>query len=145
MSTETNKAVIRRWLEEGWSRGNVDVADELIDENFIVRGAGGQVVQQGREGVKDLVRAWRAGFPDGRMRLDDILAEGDMVIVRNAWVGTHTGTFYGIAPTGLSVEVTSIGFDRLADGRVVEGWGELDMLGLFQRLGAVARPQAAPA
>lgn len=139
MSTSANKDIIRRWLDEGWSRGNVDVADELIDENFIVRGAGGQVVQQGRDGVKDLVRAWRAGFPDGRMVLDDILAEGDLVVVRNRWVGTHGGPFYGIAATGRTVDVTSIGFDRVVNGRVVEGWGELDMLGLFQRLGAVPR------
>ena len=139
MSTNDNKAIIRRWLDEGWSRGNVDVADELIDANFTVRGAGGQVVQQGRDGVKDLVRTWRAGFPDGRMILDDILAEGDMVVVRNRWVGTHTGSFYGIAPTGRAVEVTSIGFDRVINGRVVEGWGELDMLGMFQTLGTVPR------
>lgn len=140
-SPEENMAIIRRWLEEGWSRGNLAVADELIDPGFVVHGAGGQVVQSGPEGAKQLVSAWRTGFPDGRMIIDDLFAEGDKVVIRMTWVGTHNGQFYNTAPTGRQVSVTSIGIDRVVNGKIVEGWGEVDMLGLYQQIGAVTLPR----
>ncbi len=139
---DENIAIIRRWLEEGWSQGNLGVADELIDASFSVHGAGGQVVRSGPEGAKQLVAAWRAGFPDGRMTVDDIFAEGDKVVIRMTWNGTHTGAFYGYPATGQRVAVTSTGIDRLENGKVVEGWGELDMLGLYQQIGVLPRPSA---
>lgn len=140
MSVEDdNVATIRRWLEEGWSKGNLAVADEMIDPSFVVHGAGGQVVQSGPDGAKQLVAAWRAAFPDGRMTVDDIFAEGDTVAIRMTWTGTHTADFYGRAASGRRVSVTSIGLDRLVNGKVVEGWGELDMLGLYQVIGALPR------
>ncbi len=139
---EDNIAAIRRWLEEGWSKGNLAVADEMIGSSFSVHGAGGQVVRSGPEGAKQLVAAWRAAFPDGRMTVDDIFAEDDRVVIRMTWSGTHTGEFYGRAPSGKKVSVSSIGIDRLLNGKVVEGWGELDMLGLYQQIGALPRPGA---
>ena len=142
MSIEENKAIIRRWLEEGWSKGNLAVADELIGTNFVVHGAGGQAISSGPEGVKQLVATWRTGFPDGQMSIDDLLAEGDKVVIRMTWRGTHKGHFYGIAPTGKRVEVTSLGIDRVANGKIVEGWGEVDMLGMYQQLGAITLPTA---
>lgn len=140
MSAEENQAVIRRWLDEGWSQGHLDVADELIDESFVVHGAGGQAIPSGPAGVKQLVAAWRQGFPDGKMIVNDMFAEGDKVVIRMVWRGTHTGDFNGIPPTGKTVEVTSIGIDRVVNGKVVEGWGELDMLGMMQQLGVIPTP-----
>jgi predicted ester cyclase len=144
MSTEQNKAIIRRWLEEGWTNGNLAVADELIDPGFVVHGAGGQAVPTGPEGAKQLVSAWRTGFPDGRMNIDDLFAEDDKVVIRMTWVGTHTGDFYGRAATGRPVSVTSIGIDRVANGKIVEGWGEVDMLGLYEQIGVIQRPGGPP-
>ncbi|MGZ9257838.1 MAG: ester cyclase [Candidatus Binatia bacterium] len=94
----------------------------------------------GPEGVKQLVSAWRTGFTDGRMIVDDMLAEGDKVVIRMTWQGTHNGVFYGVAPTGRQVSVTSMGIDRVANGKIVEGWGEVDMLGLFQQIGVISPP-----
>lgn len=139
---DENIAIIRRWLEQGWSQGHLEVADEVIDSSFSVHGAGGQVVRSGPEGAKQLVAAWRAGFPDGRMTVDDIFAEGDKVVIRMTWNGTHTGSFYGYPASGQRVSVTSTGIDRLEGGKVVEGWGELDMLGLYQQIGVLPRPSA---
>jgi steroid delta-isomerase-like uncharacterized protein len=141
MSTEKNKAIIRRWLEEGWSKGNLAVADELIDANFTVHGAGGQTVASGPEGVKQLVAAWRRGFPDGQMIIDDLSAEDDKVVIRMTWRGTHQGDFYGVAPTGKQVNVTSIGIDRVANGKIVEGWGEVNMLSMYQQLGVIPKTE----
>jgi predicted ester cyclase len=144
MSTEQNKAIVRRWLDEGWTNGNLAVADELIDPGFVVHGAGGQAVPTGPEGVKQLVSAWRTGFPDGRMNIDDLFAEDDKVVIRMTWVGTHTGDFYGRAATGRRVSVTSIGIDRVVNGKIVEGWGEVDMLGLYEQIGVIPRPGGPP-
>jgi predicted ester cyclase len=137
MGNEQNKAILRRWLDEGWCKGNVNVADELIATDFTVHGAGGQAIQSGRQGVKDLVLEWRRGFPDGQMRVLDEIGEGDLVGVRLLWTGTHLGPFYGVPPSGRQVTCISLGIDRIRDGKISEGWGELDMLGLMQRIGGV--------
>lgn len=140
MATDTGEAIVRRWLEEGWTRGNLSVADELIAPDFVVHGAGGQAVPSGPDGARQLVAAWRTGFPDGRMSIDDLFSEGDKVAIRMTWTGTHTGSFYGYAATGRPVTVTSIGIDRIANGKIVEGWGEVDMVGLYQQIGVLPRP-----
>jgi predicted ester cyclase len=144
---EAAMAVIRRWCDEGWTKGHVEVANELIHPNFKVHGAGGQVIEPGVEGLKQLILAWRTGFPDAVQRVDDIFALGDRVVVRLTWEGTHTGEFMGTPPSGKKVSVETIGIDRVVDGKVVEGWGQLDMLGLLTTIGAVvpATPVAEPA
>jgi predicted ester cyclase len=113
------------------------VAFEIIAPVMTVHGAGGQTVGYGPDGLIELIKAWRSAFPDGYMTVDELLVEGDLVGIRNTWHGTHTGTFYGIPPSGKWVEVTSVSLDRVADGQVVEGWGELDMVGMMQQMGAL--------
>jgi predicted ester cyclase len=135
-----NKQLFHYWFSEVWNKGNYDVAYDVIDESFSVHGAGGQPVRQGPEGVVSLVKTWRNAFPDGQMTIDDLIAEDDLVIARLTWRGTHQGDFYGIAPTGKEVTVTSIGLDRIVGGKIVEGWGELDMLGMMQQMGAMPSP-----
>lgn len=132
---EAAMAVIRRWCDEGWTQGKVEVAEEIIDPGFKVHGAGGQVVEPGIEGLKALITQWRTGFPDAVQRVDDIFAVGDKVCVRLTWEGTHLGEFMGVPPSGKRVSVGTIGIDRVVDGKVVEGWGELDMLGLLTTIG----------
>jgi predicted ester cyclase len=141
-TSEDPKAVIRRWNDEGWSGGNYDLAHEIIAPVMTVHGAGGQAVGMGPEGLIDLIKTWRTAFPDGRMTVDDIIVQGDLVGIRNTWHGTQTESFYGIPPSGKQVHVTSVGLDRVKDGQVVEGWGELDMVGMMQQLGAM--PIAGP-
>lgn len=141
-TTDDAKAVIRRWNDEGWSGGNYDLAHEIIAPVMTVHGAGGQAVGMGPEGLIDLIKTWRTAFPDGKMTVDDIIVEGDLVGIRNTWHGTQTESFYGIPPSGKTVHVTSVGLDRVKDGQVVEGWGELDMVGMMQQLGAM--PVAGP-
>jgi predicted ester cyclase len=134
---EEAKAVVRRWNEEGWSQGKYDIAHEIISPSMTVHGAGGQKIGMGPDALIDLIRTWRTAFPDGYMTIEDLVVEGDLVGVRNSWHGTHTAEFYGIPPSGKWVDVTSIGLDRVVDGQVVEGWGEMDMVGMMQQLGAL--------
>jgi len=138
MSTsEEAKEIIRRWNEQGWSGGNYELAYEIISPNMTVHGAGGQSVGMGPDGLIDLIRTWRTGFPDGRMEIDDLIVEGDLVAIRNTWYGTQTEDFYGVPASGKPVAVTSVGLDRVVDGLVSEGWGELDMVGMMQQMGAL--------
>ena len=138
MSTsEEAKAIIRRWNEEGWSGGKYDLAYEIIAPVMTVHGAGGQAVGMGPDGLIDLIKTWRTAFPDGYMSIDDLIVEGDLVAIRNTWHGTQKADFYGIPASGKWVDVTSIGIDRVVNGQVAEGWGELDMVGMMQQLGAL--------
>ncbi len=136
-ASEEAKEIIRRWNEEGWSGGKYELAHEIISPNMQVHGAGGQAVGMGPDGLIDLIRTWRTAFPDGRMEIDDLIVEGDTVAIRNTWYGTQTAEFYGIPPSGKSVAVTSVGIDRVQEGLVTEGWGELDMVGMMQQMGAL--------
>jgi steroid delta-isomerase-like uncharacterized protein len=133
----SNKALFHHWFGEVWNKGNYPVAFEVVDKEFLVHGAGGQVVKQGPEGVIGLVKTWREAFPDGQMTIDGLIAEGELVAALLTWHGTQEGTFYGIPASGKHVEVTSIGIDRIVGGKIVAGWGEVDMLGMMQQLGAL--------
>ncbi len=136
-ASEEAKEIIRRWNEEGWSGGRYELAHEIISPNMMVHGAGGQAVGMGPDGLIDLIKTWRTAFPDGRMEIDELIVEGDTVAIRNTWYGTQEAEFYGIPPSGKSVAVTSVGIDRVQGGLVTEGWGELDMVGMMQQLGAL--------
>jgi steroid delta-isomerase-like uncharacterized protein len=136
-SPEEAKEIIRRWNAEGWSGGKYDLAYEIISPDMVVHGAGGQTVGMGPDGLIDLIKTWRTAFPDGRMEIDELIVEGDTVAIRNTWHGTHRAEFYGVPPSGKAVAVTSVGIDRVRDGLVTEGWGELDMVGMMQQMGAL--------
>lgn len=95
------------------------------------------------DGYRAVMSALFAGFPDARFLVDDVVAEGDRVAVRHRLVGTHTGDFQGLPPTGRRVEAAAIVLLRFEDGRVAEGWLNADFLGFLQQLGAVPTPEAA--
>lgn len=141
MSAEENKALARRGFEEVWSRGNLDLADELLAADFVGR-PGGETIR-GREAAKEYVARMRAAFPDITFTIEDQIAEGDMVATRWTATGTHEGDLMGVPPTGKQVTVTGITIQRFADGKVAEGWTSLDTLGMLQQVGAVPAPAQA--
>ncbi len=132
----------QRWFDELWNKKNYDIVYEYVDDNFTAHGAGGQDIKQGPEGPKGMVKAWHAAMPDGKMTIDDIITEGDLSTIRMTWEATHTGQFGTIPPSGKRIKVTSIGIDRVVNGKITEGWGELDMLGMLQQMGAIPNPNA---
>jgi predicted ester cyclase len=139
MSTEENKAIIRRWLEECYNKGNVAVADELIATNYVNHSAPhGQT--PGLEAEKQYIATIRSAFPDFHLAIGDQIAEGDKVVTRLTASGTHKGGLEDIPSTaaiGKWVTVTEILIHRIAGGKVVEGWIEFDQLGLWQQLGVI--------
>jgi predicted ester cyclase len=137
MSTEQIKALARRVVDEIFSRGNIGIADELLATDFVEREELPPGISRDREGVKQLATMLRSAFPDLNVTVDDIVAEGDKVVLRQTWSGTHRGEFMGIAPTGRKVSFGVIDILRVAGGKFVEHWGQMDGMGLMQQLNAV--------
>lgn len=135
MSTEENKAVAQRLIEEAWNQGNLATVDELMDPDHV--GHHSLVANQppSREFYKQYITRTRAAFPDFHATIEGQIAEGDLVVTRWSAQGTHQGMFRGHSPTGKQMAVTGIVIDRIVDGKAVEGWMEMDTLHQMQQLG----------
>jgi predicted ester cyclase len=129
---EKNKQVVQRIYEVAINERRPELTAELVSPGYV-----GPQGERGPGGFNANVQSLLAGFPDIRFRIEDLLAEGDRVMVRWAWTGTHSGTFRGIAPTGRRVSTTGIVLYQLRDGKVVRNWLESDRLGVLQQLGIV--------
>ncbi len=136
MSVDENKAPIRRLYDEVFARWNLSVIDELIGHEFIGHEMPTET-PRGPVGFKQFYGRLRSAFPDLRYAVDDVIAEGDKVVVRWTWKCTHKGEFMGIAPTGRQATVTGMAIYRFAEGKCVERWVELGLLNLLRELGAV--------
>jgi steroid delta-isomerase-like uncharacterized protein len=137
MSLEENKAIIRRENEDGINRGNLEVIDELLSHDYILHVPGLQEPVRGREGYKQFVNTFRTAFPDLHTTIEELIAEGDKVVVHHTWRGTHKGDFQGVFATGKQVQFDSINIYRIIDGKIAEERMEFDNLSLLQQLDAV--------
>jgi predicted ester cyclase len=137
MSIETNKALVRRVIDEIYNQDRYDVADEIISPRYLSHNTGiDQLV--GAEGVKRAARQQRATFPDMMTTIDDLIAEGDKVVVRARDRMTHVNTFLGYPPTGRTFEMSWMQIVRVEDGKLVESWWEMDMALFRKRLSGEA-------
>jgi steroid delta-isomerase-like uncharacterized protein len=139
LSEARNVATLERFVEEVINQGQFEAADELVEENFVeLDPFPGQ--QQGREGLKDVIRMMRIGFPDIHWTLEETIASGDKVVSRFKWTGTQRGEFLGIPATGRKVTVPGVVIDRLNDGKMADSRILMDTLGMMQQLGVIPRP-----
>jgi steroid delta-isomerase-like uncharacterized protein len=136
MSSEQNKAIVRRLFEEPW-KGNLDVVDELVASDYIGHDPANPEPLHGPAGVKEFISTYRAAFPDARITVEQQLAEGDLVATRWSGRGTHEGELLGIQPTGKQATVSGLTISRLVGGKVVEEFQNWDTFGLMQQLGAI--------
>ncbi|MBT8365234.1 MAG: ester cyclase [Deltaproteobacteria bacterium] len=136
MSTEQNKALIKRAWDEVFNQKKLTVVDELWSSDYIYHGPQGQELR-GPESLKQFISHYLEAFPDLHIEIEDLIAEGDKVVSRVVSRGTHKGELQGIAPTGNEVTTTLILITRLADGKVVEDWESRDDLGMLQQLGVI--------
>ncbi len=135
--SEENKALVRRFIDEVINKGDLSVIDELTSPSVVDHSAP-PGLPSGPEGIKQMLTMFRTAFPDLNGTLEDLIAEGDRVAVRYTTRGTHQGDFMGIAATGKQIAIEGIEIDRIQDGKVVEHWESMDMMGLMQQLGAVS-------
>ena len=137
--SDANKAVVKRFVDELFVQGNLDVVDELVADDYVDHTPPPDL-PPGKAGLKQLATMFRNAFTDLAISDVDLIAEGDKVVMRHVTTGTHQGDFMGIAATGRRISVNEIHIVRLADGKIVEHWGVEDNLGMMQQLGVVEGP-----
>ena len=134
-STEQNKAVVSRFVEEVWENGNVDAIDVLFTEDSILHDPTEDV--RGPEAFKTYNERYLAAFPDLQYEIRDMIAEDDKVVFRARMRGTHEGEFMGFEPTGERFDAEGIIIARIEDGMIAERWVSYDALGMMRQLGIV--------
>ena len=122
VSAEDNKALVRRFVDEVQSGGNIDLIDEICSSEFVNHSIPPGIPPD-CEGIKILTTMFRGAFPDSYFTVEDMIAEGDKVATRKTFHGTHEGEFMGIPPSGRSVSMGLIDVVRIDDGRVMEHCG----------------------
>jgi steroid delta-isomerase-like uncharacterized protein len=138
MSTENNKALVRRGFEVGMNQRKLDVFDELLAPSYHNHNM--PAPSPGPTGMKQVLAMFTEAFPDLQITIEQMIAEGDRVATQGAWKGTHKGVFMGVPATGKSVSVGYIDVWRMENGKAVENWVQMDLLGLMQQLGVVPGP-----
>jgi steroid delta-isomerase-like uncharacterized protein len=133
MKQEQNKAIVRDYLNEIVNKGNMAAFDSYFAEDVVFNNIRGF-----RQQCLARTQAIRSAFPDHHISVEDQIAEGDKVVTRVTFHGTHRGWFNGIAPTGKQVKWSGIAMDRIADGKVAEMWHVQNTTGLLQQLAALA-------
>lgn len=128
-----NKDIIRRYYNELWNKWNLALADELIAPDVAFRGSLA-VETQGLEGFKAYVNTVRTAFPDFHNTIEDLIAEGDKVVARLTYNGTHNGELFGIAPTGKRVAYSGVAIFRIVNNKIVNGWVLGDIPSLLKQL-----------
>jgi steroid delta-isomerase-like uncharacterized protein len=123
---ERNKALVRKFFEENWSKGNVAAVDEFMAADYVDHSIPAGLPPD-TEGVKQATTTYHMAFPDLKATIDDIFAEGEMVAFRWSIRGTHLGDWLGIPPTGNHVTATGITVYRIAGKKVVENWTSFDL------------------
>jgi steroid delta-isomerase-like uncharacterized protein len=139
MSAQENKERARRLMEEAFGQGKVEVIDEVLDPSFVIydpNSESGEI--RGAETIKGEIEYFRNAVPDLTYTVEDQVAEGDKVVSRYTFTGTHQGEFFGVPGTGNRIEVTGIQIDRFDEsGKMVEEWDAYDLLGAMRQIGAV--------
>ncbi len=141
-SVEQNEAVVRQVLALIDER-NLDEAFELYALDYIYHGPAGEL--RGRDGIRGLWEVFLTGFPDLHSTIEDMVSEGDKVVLRWRIEGTHTGEFMGVAPSNKKITLGITEIFRIANGQLVEAWDQFDQLALMQQIGAIPMPEAASA
>ena len=133
-------AAVQTWVREVINGGNLAVVDELVHPNYVYRNPTEEL--RGAEAIKGLVAAYRAGFPDLHLHVDDRVADGDRIAQAFTLTGTHSGEFMGIPATGKAINVHGVEISRFADGKIVDEGEVIDQLTFLQQLGVVELPDA---
>jgi steroid delta-isomerase-like uncharacterized protein len=142
MSAEENKGLLRREVEELYNHtGNLDAVEEIFAPNYVSHEpTSGET--RGIEGARQFAATYREAFPDLENTIEDMVAEGDKVVVRFRARGTHQGDTEAFGPaTGKRMEITGITIKRVSDGKIAEAWTNFDALGMMHQLGRI--PEAA--
>ena len=134
---ERNKELVQRMTEEVWSKGNLEILDEMFSPNFVKYFLPMGSETRGLDQLRVSIGSHRKAFPDWAEQIQRIVAEGDMVAIHFTSTGTNDGSFLGNAPTGKQIHINEMSIYRIDEGRIVEQWLIPDLLNLSEQLGLV--------
>ena len=134
MTTEQNKKIIQRLFNEGMTERKFQVFDELISDKFVNHGIPN--AQTGPKGFLAIVQLFLQGFPDMKINILEIVAEGETVATRGYLSATHNGVFMGVNASGKKVRIDYIDFWKLENGKCMENWVQMDIAGVMQQIGS---------
>lgn len=137
MPLQANKRIIERYFEEVWNQGRVDVLDELLSDDYQNHSPGLPDPKPGPEGLKPIILMMREGIPDLHYAIEDLVVATDRVAAYVRMTGTHTGSFFGIAPTGKAIDVRQMQIEWIRDGRICQHWRITEDLKLMRQLGVI--------
>jgi steroid delta-isomerase-like uncharacterized protein len=141
MSADQNKATARKFYDL-YGQGDLDaIAQTILAENVTVHFSGIPGPMD-LEAYRQVGAMFRVAFPDGHMTIEQQIADGDVVVTRSTFRGTHNGPLQGMPATGRKVELVIVVIDRFAGGRIIERWDASDQLGMMMQLGAIPAPAA---
>jgi steroid delta-isomerase-like uncharacterized protein len=141
MSFKDGKALVSRVADDVWNRGDLTAADAVMAPDARYHGPHMPGGTGNRETWKAAVAMYRRAFPDSHVVFEELIDGGDRVVGRWSATGTHTGPLPGVPPTRRRIAIGGITIYRLHDGRIVEAWEQLDMLGMWKQLGVVTLPE----
>jgi len=133
MSAEQNKTVIKKLFDEIMNARKFDAIKDVISSNFTHHGIPN--AKGGPDGFREVMEQFTSAFPDMKINLEHIIADGDMVATRGHWTGTNNGSFMGMPATNKKVNVQFIDVWKLKDGKCQENWVQMDMMGMMQQIG----------
>lgn len=135
--SEQNRALVQRFIEEVFNKGNLSVAEEILSPGYVHHDPATGERGSGIEGLESMVGFYRQAFPDFRITLEDQMASEDRVVERWTGRGTHQGTLRGVAPSGRTISAEGISIHRIADGRIAETWTCFDSASMLRQIGAI--------
>jgi len=139
----TAEELVRRLIEEGFNKGDLGVADDVVSPDQVEHQYFGPDHAPGAEGTKAVISSLRRAYSDFHLAIDDLVVDNDMVWLRMTGTGTNDGSFMGHPPTGRRMRIDVMDVVRVESGRIVEHWGVPDRLGALFQLGLAQPPGAA--
>lgn len=139
MTTKANKQLVRQYIEDVWGRRGSVADEELLAPDYVDHTPPPGITAD-RAGHRENLSIFRTAFPDAQFTIDDLVAEGQKVVVRWSMRATHSGCFYGRAPTNKPCTLTGIDIYRLAGGQICEAWHQQDVFGMLRQLGIITFP-----
>lgn len=140
MNTTKHKALITRIAVDIWNRGDLAVVDQVMAPEAKYHGPHMPNGVGDRETWRRAIGMYRSAFPDSHVIFEDLIESGDIVVGRWSATATHTGQLPGVAPTEKPIAIGGITIYRIAEGKIIEAWEQLDMLGMWQQIGVVTLP-----
>ena len=135
------KQLINRFVEELWNERRLDVADAIFAKDCVTHqlrsGVPADAVPRGPQAIKEHVTGWIASFPDLHFSVEQMLSEGDRVVMQLLMEGTHRGAWLGIPPSGKKMQIRMFTVHRVVQNKIVEDWVLVESLGVFQQLGVI--------